>query len=241
MVKTKLDILAIGVHPDDVELGCGATILKHVDMGLSVGILDLTKGELGTRGNPQLRMEEAESARQFSGVKIRENIGLRDGFFQNDESSKLKIARVIRKYQPDIILANAIRDRHPDHGRAAQLIYDANFISGLEKVETSLDGVPQSKWRARKLLHYIQDFNLEPDIVIDVSKYMDKKIELVKCFKSQFYNPNSSEADTPISSAAFLDFLRSRARTHGRHIGAEYGEGFTCASYVGVSDLRQIL
>ncbi|MBT8229084.1 MAG: bacillithiol biosynthesis deacetylase BshB1 [Bacteroidia bacterium] len=237
----KLDILAIGVHPDDVELGCGATILKHVDLGYKVGILDLTQGELGTRGTAELRLQEAEAARAFAGVLIRDNLSMPDGFIGSDRTSKLSIAKKIRQYQPEIVLANAVRDRHPDHGNAAKLIYEACFLAGLLKIETSLDGVKQDKWRPRKLLNYIQDFNLTPNVVIDVSGYMDKKIEYVKCFKSQFFDPESSEDDTPISSMDFMEFLRARGRFHGRHIGAEYGEGFTCESYIGVKSLMDIL
>ncbi len=241
MSEYKVDILAIGAHPDDVELGCGATILKHIDMGYKIAIVDLTKGELGTRGSAKLRLEEAERARIFANVSWRENLGLEDGFFQNDQQSRLDLARMIRKYKPELLLANAVRDRHPDHGKASKLIYDASFIAGLIKVETSLEGIQQDKWRPRKLLNYIQDFNLDPDVVIDVSGYMEKKIEFVKCYKSQFFDPHSNEEETAISSEQFIDFLRARCRSHGRHIGAEYGEGFTCESYIGVSNIMDVL
>ena len=241
MSQIKLDVLAIGVHPDDVELGCGGTILKHVDLGKSIGILDLTQGELGTRGNATLRLEEAEHARSFAGVTVRENIGLADGFFENNKAAKLEIIRIIRKYQPDIVLANAIKDRHPDHGNAAKLIYESCFLSGLKKITTIQDGEEQTQWRPRKLLNYIQDFSLTPDIVVDISGYMEKKIEYVMCFKSQFFNPQSHEDNTPISSSEFLELLRSRATAYGRQIGVESGEGFTCESYVGVDNLMDLL
>jgi bacillithiol biosynthesis deacetylase BshB1 len=241
MYKEKVDILAIGVHPDDVELGCGGTILKHIDLGYSVGILDLTMGELGTRGSAELRMIESEKARQFCGAKFRHNLQLADGFFENDRSSKLRIIEVIRACQPDIILANAKRDRHPDHGNASKLIYEASFLSGLEKIETTLSEEKQKKWRPRKLLNYIQDYHTDPHLVIDISAYMDKKIALVKCFDSQFYDPNSLEDETPISTQSFFDFLKGRALSHGRRIDAEYGEGFTCDTYIGVDELKHVL
>ncbi|NNE26123.1 MAG: bacillithiol biosynthesis deacetylase BshB1 [Saprospiraceae bacterium] len=237
MGEKKVDILAIGVHPDDVELGCGATLIKHIDMGYSAAIVDLTRGELGTRGNPELRLQESEAARAYAGVKYRENLELRDGFFENNEDAKLKIIRAIRKYRPEILFANAVRDRHPDHGNAAKLVYEASFLAGLSKIETIVDGQAQQKWRPKKLLNYIQDFNLEPDVVVDISDYMERKIEMVLCFESQFYSPDSSEEETPISSSDFLEFLRARARSHGRHIGASFGEGFTCESYIGIDNI----
>jgi len=241
MIENKLDILALGVHPDDVELGCGATILKHIALGYKVGICDLTQGELGSRGSGPLRLEEAEAARVYAGVEVRDNLGMRDGFFTNDEANKLKVIEIIRKYRPDIILANAVNDRHPDHGRASQLTYDACFLSGLSKIKTSIDGKPQEKWRPRKLLNYIQDYHIDPDIVIDVTGYIDRKIEFVLQYKSQFFDPNSKEDNTPISSPAFLASLKERASAHGRRIGVDYGEGFTCASYLGVGDVMKVL
>lgn len=241
MVETKVDILAIGVHPDDIELGCGATILKQIHLGYKIGFVDLTQGELGTRGNAQLRLQEAEKARIFGGVDFRENLGMKDGFFQNTTNNKLRIIEMIRKYQPEIVLANAVIDRHPDHGRASQLIYDAVFLSGLIKVETSLDGINQDPWRPRKLLNYIQDYDTTPDVVVNVSGFIDKKIEMVMQYSSQFFDPNSKEPQTPISSKAFIDGLKGRAIAHGRRIGVKYGEGFTCASYIGVEDIMKVL
>ncbi len=237
----KLDILAIGVHPDDVELGCGATILKQIALGYKVGILDLTQGELGTRGNAKLRLEEAENARAYAGALVRENIGLADGFFSNDRDSKIKIIQIIRKYQPEIILANAVKDRHPDHGNAAKLIYEACFLSGLLKIETQWDNKVQEKWRPRKLFNYIQDFDLVPHVVVDVSDYIEQKIEMVLHFRSQFYTSDKNEPETPISSKDFIDNLRGRARAHGRRIGVKYGEGFTCENFIGTDDIMKIL
>ena len=241
MSITKVDILAIGVHPDDIELGCGATILKHKALGYSVGMLDLTRGELGTRGSAELRAVEAEKARDYCGAEFRVNIGLEDGFFENNKTSKVRIIEVIRACQPDIILSNAIDDRHPDHGNASKLIYEAGFLSGLEKIRTTYQGEAQAKWRARKMFNYIQDYHIEPDIVVDVTGYFDQKIEMVKCFDSQFYNPYSKEEETPISTQNFFEFLRGRAMAHGRQIGVEYGEGFTCHALIGIDDLTSIL
>jgi bacillithiol biosynthesis deacetylase BshB1 len=241
MVDIKLDILAIGVHPDDVELSCGATLLKHVDIGYKAGILDLTKGELGTRGTAELRLREAEAARAYAGIEIRDNLGLRDGFFVNDDESKMAIIRKIRQYRPDIVLANAIRDRHPDHGRAALLTSESCFLAGLSKIKTSYQGKDQQHWRPKKVYHYIQDNYIEPDIVIDISGYLDRKFEMIACFKSQFYDPNSREEETPISSKQFMDHLKGRAVDFGRRISVEYGEGFTSESYIGVSDLYKLI
>jgi len=235
---TKVDILAIGVHPDDIELGCSATLLKHIQLGFSVGLLDLTQGELGTRGNAVLRLEEAEVARKKMGAKFRWNASLADGFFQNNEDSVKKIIRFIRSAKPKIVLCNAPHDRHPDHGRASKLTREACFYSGLKKVETfNEDGTTQEPWRPEVIYYYIQDYNLEPDFVVDVSDYFENKIELVMSFKSQFFNPDSNESDTPISSKSFIDFLRSRSIVHGRHIGSQHGEGFIKDRYLGIDNL----
>lgn len=236
--NTKVDILAIGVHPDDIELGCSATLLKHIDLGYSVGLLDLTQGELGTRGSAALRLEEAEDARKKMGAKFRWNASLADGFFQNNEHSVKNIIRYIRSAKPKIVLCNAPHDRHPDHGRASKLTREACFYSGLKKIETLDDeGAIQDPWRPEVIYYYIQDFNLEPDFVVDVANFFEQKIELVMCFKSQFFNPNSKESDTPISSKAFIDFLRSRSIVHGRHIGTQHGEGFIKDRYIGIDNL----
>ena len=236
-----LDFLAIGVHPDDVELGCGGTILKHIDLGYKVGIVDLTKGELGTRGTATTRKKEAEAARKFAKVAVRENLGMADGFIANNKENKLKIIKSIRKYRPEIILANSVTDRHPDHGNAAKLVSEACFLSGLLKIKTKSGKTNQAPWRPRKVLHYIQDHYIKPDIVVDISMYMDKKIKLVKCFETQFYQKDSKGPKTPISSKSFLDGLRGRSQDFGRRIAVEYGEGFTCHEYIGVSDLKDIL
>jgi len=241
MNKYKVDILAIGVHPDDVELGAGATILKHINLGYSVAVVDLTKGELGTRGSGSLRIKEAKQAMKYAGISHRENLGMADGFFENTKANKLKLIKAIRKYQPDIVLANALTDRHPDHGRASSLIREASFLAGLLKVKTKQGSKNQPKWRPRKVYCYIQDHDLVPDIVVDVTGYMEKKIELVKCYKSQFYSPKSKGPQTPISTSAFLETLTGRATTFGRRIGVRHGEGFTCEEYIGTNDLMQVL
>jgi bacillithiol biosynthesis deacetylase BshB1 len=239
MIKeNKVDILAVGVHPDDIELGCSATLLKHIELGYSVGLLDLTQGELGTRGNAVLRLEEAEAARELMGAKFRWNASLADGFFQNNEESIKTLIKYIRAAKPKIILCNAPHDRHPDHGRASKLTREACFYAGLKKIESfNEDGSLQDPWRPDVIYYYIQDFNLEPDFVVDVDNYFEKKIDLVMCFKTQFFNPDSKEKETPISSKAFIDFLKGRAAVHGRHIGCTHGEGFIKDRYLGVDDL----
>ncbi|GIV27494.1 MAG: bacillithiol biosynthesis deacetylase BshB1 [Bacteroidia bacterium] len=237
----KLDILAFGAHPDDVEISCAGTILKHVEMGYKVGIIDLTGGELGTRGNKELRLQEASKAAELLGVTIRENLHMRDGFFRNDEEHQLKIIQKIRQYQPEIILANAPTDRHNDHGRAAQLVKEAAFLSGLIKVETEYNGQKQKAWRPRSVYHYIQDYYLEPSFVVDISNYFEKKMEVLKCYASQFYNPNSNEPETSISRKDFFDVIESKARLWGRYISAEFAEGYIANRLVGVKDIFDLL
>ncbi|WP_405225249.1 bacillithiol biosynthesis deacetylase BshB1 [Dokdonia sp. Asnod1-B02] len=233
----KLDILAIGAHPDDVELGCGATLAKEIANGKKVGILDLTRGELGTRGSAEIRDEEAAAAAKILGVAVRENIALADGFFVNDKESQLKIIEVIRKYQPEIVLCNAITDRHIDHGKGSKLASDACFLSGLKKIETSVDGKSQEKWRPKTVYHYIQWQHIEPDVVVDVSGFIDKKCEAVFAYSSQFHDPNNKDGDTPISSETFKESINYRSRDLGRLIGTEYGEGFTVERYPAVESL----
>lgn len=233
----KLDILAFGAHPDDTELGCGGTIIKHIKQGFKVGVVDLTEGQLGSRGSVSTRYEEAAKAAKIQGLSIRENLKMEDGWFTNDENSRRKVIEMIRKYKPEIVLANAVSDRHPDHGRGAELVSDACFYSGLIKVETLHEGVKQDAWRPKSLYHYIQDYHLEPDFVIDVSDHWEQKIEAIMAFSSQFYNPDSKEKETPISSKSFLEFLGARARNIGRPIQAEYAEGFTIKKYIGVDNL----
>ncbi|MEQ3655794.1 MAG: bacillithiol biosynthesis deacetylase BshB1 [Dokdonia sp.] len=237
----KLDILAIGAHPDDVELGCGATLAKEIAHGKKVGILDLTRGELGTRGTPEIRAKEAAAAAAILGVKVRENIAIADGFFQHTPENLIKIIEVIRSYTPDIVLCNAITDRHIDHGKGSKLASDACFLSGLEKIQTTVNGDFQQKWRPKYVYHYIQWKNIEPDVVVDVSGFIAKKQEAVFAYSSQFYDPNSKEDQTPISSANFKDSIHYRARDLGRLIGTEYAEGFTVERYPAVDSLFDLI
>lgn len=236
----KVDILAIGIHPDDVELSCAGTLLKHIAAGYSCGILDLTEGELGTRGSAELRRKEAARSAEILGVKVREIMTLRDGFFVTGDPDLTEVIKRIRKYQPEIVLCNAVSDRHPDHGRAAKLVSDACFYSGLRRIETSLDGVTQNAWRPKAIYHYIQDRNLKPDIVVDVTPFVEKKIESIKAFSSQFFDPESKEPVTPISTADFLEFVKAKMRVFGRDIQAEFGEGFTVERVPGVEDLLKL-
>jgi len=233
----KLDILVIAVHPDDAELCCSGTILKHIALGKKVGIVDLTRGELGTRGTAETRDEEAADSAKILGLHVRENLRMRDGFFQNDEFHRLEVIKAIRKYQPEIILSNALEDRHPDHGRAGDLVHDSVFLSGLPKIETSIDGVKQEAHRPRLLLQFIQDRYLKPDIIMDISDHMDKKIESIKAFKTQFYNPDVDGLQTYISSPEFFETVIGRAREFGKSIGATFGEGFTSRKLLGVDNL----
>ena len=228
----KLDILAFGAHPDDIELGCGATIAKEVSLGKKVGIVDLTQGELGTRGSAELRMIEANNAAKILGVSVRENVGFADGFFTNDKKHQLEIIKMIRKYQPDIVLCNAIDDRHIDHGKGSKLVSDACFLSGLVKIETELEGKQQDKWRPKQVYHYIQWKNIAPDFVIDVTGFINKKQAAVLAYSSQFYDPNSKEPESPITSKTFIESINYRARDLGRLIGVEYAEGFTSERYL---------
>ena len=233
----KVDILAFGAHPDDIELGAGATIAKEVANGKKVAIIDLTKGELGTRGTEHTRKAEAEDAKNILGVTARENLGFADGFFTNDKQHQLEIIKMIRKYQPEIVLCNAIDDRHIDHGKASKLVSDACFLSGLIKIETEIDGQIQEKWRPKQVYHYIQWKNIEPDFVVDVSEFIDIKMKSVLAYKTQFYDPNSEEPETPISSKNFTDSIIYRARDLGRLINADYAEGFTVERFVAVNSL----
>lgn len=236
----KLDILVFAVHPDDAELGCSGTILKHIAAGRKVGIVDLTRGELGTRGTADTRDEESANSTKILGLHVRENLGMRDGFFRNDEEHQLKIIQMIRKYTPDIVLSNALHDRHPDHGRAADLVYDALFLSGLAKIKTANEGVDQTAYRPGLLLNYIQDRYIEPDILIDVSDFWEKKLECIRAFKTQFANPDSDEQETYISSPEFLKTIDARSRELGKSIGAVHAEGFTSRKLLGVTDLFEL-
>jgi len=234
----KLDILVLAAHPDDAEISCAGTIAGHVAMGCKVGIVDFTKGELGTRGTVEIRAKEAAAAASILGVSVRDNLGLKDGFFQNDPTHQLSVIQAIRKYQPSIVLANAIYDRHIDHGKGASLAYDACFLSGLIRIET-LDehGKKQAPWRPSAVYHYIQSLYIEPDFIVDVSDYWHIKMEALKAFRSQFYDPQSSETATYISSPGFVKMIEARAMDWGHAIGARYGEGFTTRRYPGVSSL----
>ncbi|WP_435255235.1 bacillithiol biosynthesis deacetylase BshB1 [Tenacibaculum sp. A30] len=237
----KLDILAFGAHPDDVELGCAATIAKEISLGKKVGIVDLTRGELGTRGSAELRDKEAANAAEVLGVSVRENLGFADGFFRNDKEHQLEIIKMIRKYQPEIVLCNAIDDRHIDHPKGSQLVSDACFLSGLLKIATELDGAQQEKWRPKQVYHYIQWKNIEPDFVIDVTGFMDKKIASVMAYSSQFYDPKSDEPETPITSKNFTDSIEYRAKDLGRLIGVDYAEGFTSERYVAIENFSKLI
>lgn len=237
----KVDILAIGVHPDDVELSCSGTIAKHIAEGKKVAVLDLTKGELGTRGNAALRTEEAMRSAKIMGLTHREQLDLKDGFFQNNEESLRLIITQIRRFQPEIVLCNAISDRHPDHGRSAQLEADACFYSGLRRIETTFEGVEQSAWRPKAVYHYIQDEFLHPDFVIDVTPYIETKKNAILAFSSQFWSPNSKEPATPISGEDFIEIIFAKMRLWGRAINAPYAEGYQVRRYPGVKNLFDLI
>ena len=223
----KLDILAFGAHPDDVELSCSGTLLKYKDAGRSIGVIDLTEGELGTRGTKETRREEAKQAGTILGLDIRENLDLGDGWFELNKENKLAVVSAIRAFKPEIIFANAVRDRHPDHGRGARLVRDACFLAGLPKVVTKRNGKIQDPWRPRHLFNYIQSNHITPDLVIDISNFQAQKMKSVLAYKTQFFNPDSDEQETFISSKRFIDFIDARGREMGGAIGAVYGEGFT--------------
>lgn len=233
----KLDILVIAAHPDDAELACSGTIAAHIAKGYKVGILDLTQGEMGTRGTPEIRMKESEESSKILGISVRENIGFKDIFFKDDDFHRLEIIKIIRKYQPEIVLANAVTDRHPDHGKGGAVASNACFMSGLRKIETSLDGVAQGPWRPKYVYHYIQNNYIKPDFVVDITDFWDTKIESIKAFKSQFYDPNNKEPSSFISSAEFLDFIEARSREFGHSIMVKFGEGFTIERTLGITDL----
>ncbi|MBD1394530.1 bacillithiol biosynthesis deacetylase BshB1 [Mucilaginibacter glaciei] len=235
----KLDILVLPVHPDDAELGCAGVILKHVALGHKVGIADLTRGELGTRGTAEIRAQEAAKAAAILGLTVRDNLELPDGFFTNTQEHQLKVIAAIRKYQPEIIITNAYHDRHPDHGRANELVEASTFLSGLRRIETFENGVLQEPWRPTQLLHFIQDRYIHPDILVDVTDYWDKKIESIYAYGSQFHNPdwNEDEPQTYISSPEFIQVVEGRAREFGKSLNVKYAEGFTSRKILGVDDL----
>ncbi len=237
----KLDILAMGAHPDDVELGCGGTLAKEIARGKKAGILDLTRGELGTRGSAEIRDRESAAAAKILGVEVRKNLGFRDGFFVNDEKHQMEIIKVIRQYQPEIVLTNAVEDRHKDHGKGSELTSTACFLSGLRRIETTVDGKPQEAWRPKHVLHYIQWRDLEPDIVVDISGFIQPKMEAVKAYKSQFFNENSEEPKTPISTNNFLQSVAYRASNLGRLVFVDHAEGFTTEHYPAIDSVFDLV
>jgi bacillithiol biosynthesis deacetylase BshB1 len=232
-----IDILAIGIHPDDVELSAAGTLLKHISAGYTAGILDLTRGELGTRGSAELRLKEATAAAKILGVQFRENLGMEDGFFKNDKINLFLLIEKIRQHRPKIVLCNAVADRHPDHGRASQMISEACFYSGLAKIETGFEKELQQPHRPQAVYHYIQDRQLKPDLVVDITPFVDKKLEAIMAFSSQFFNPDSKEPVTPISSPEFMEMVKAKMRVFGRDIQVEFAEGFTVERTIGVEDL----
>ncbi|NCT09352.1 MAG: bacillithiol biosynthesis deacetylase BshB1 [Flavobacteriia bacterium] len=237
----KLDILAFGAHPDDVELGCGATIAKEISLGKKIGIIDLTRGELGTRGSAALRTIEATNAANILGVSVRENLDFADGFFTNDRQHQIEIIKMIRKFQPEIVLCNAIDDRHIDHLKGSKLVSEACFLSGLIKIETFVEGQIQEKWRPKNVYHYIQWKNIEPDFVVDITGFLDIKVASVMAYSSQFYDPKNNEPETPITSKNFIDSITYRARDLGRLIDVDCAEGFTSERFVGVENLSKLI
>jgi bacillithiol biosynthesis deacetylase BshB1 len=236
----KLDILAFGAHPDDVEISAGGTLALQQSLGYKCGIVDLTRGDLGTRGTPDIRDQEAQDAAAVLKVEVRENLAFRDGFFLNDEEHQLAVIRMIRKYRPEIILANAPVDRHPDHGKGGELVKTASFLAGLHKIESTIDGEIQQAYRPRLVLHYIQFQNLVPDVILDIGDFIEAKMAAIRAYRSQFYDPDSSEPETVISGKNFLDSIEYRARDMGRLIGTNYAEGFLSAQDLGISDLMSL-
>jgi len=242
--SVKLDILAFSAHPDDVELSCSGTLMKHIEMGKKVGVVDLTLGQLGSRGSSELRLIEAQKASEILGISIRDNLGMEDGYFVNDAAHRLRIIEKIRQYQPDVVLCNVPEDRHPDHGRASELVAEACFYSGLTKIETQVEGEQQKSWRPNAVYHYIQDYYHEPDFVVDISDYFDRKMESIYAFSSQFYNPDtpdSNEPETPISGKEFMENIKGRAAQFGRTIGKSYGEGFLKRRSLGIKDITDLI
>lgn len=239
----KLEILAFGAHPDDVELSCGGTVIKHIAAGYKVGVIDITRGELGTRGTAETRELEAIKGSKIMGISVRENLGLPDGFFQNDPDAQIQVIMAIRKYRPTIVFANALRDRHPDHGRAAELVRLAAFYSGLIKIETEIDGEKQEAWRPKAVYHYMQDHWIDPDLVVDITDQYEQKCEAFLAYETQLYTGRNEEGEpeTPISTPSFMEFLTARMRSVGRLINVEYGEGFNVERVPGVEDMVELL
>lgn len=237
----QLDILAFGAHPDDVELGCAGTLAKEIASGKKVGIVDLTRGELGTRGSAEIRDREAADAAKILGVSVRENLNMRDGFFVNDEEHQLAVIRMIRKYKPEIVICNAVDDRHIDHGKGSKLVSDACFLSGLRRIETDYDGKAQEAWRPKIVYHFIQWKDLRPDVVVDITGFTDIRQKAIMAYSSQFYDPNTNEPETPIATKTFFESLHGRSQDLGRLIGTEHGEGFTVERYVAVRRLTDLI
>lgn len=237
----KLDLLAFAVHPDDVELGCAGVLMVEKKNGKKTGIVDLTEGELGTRGSVPERYEEAKQASVILGVDVRENLRMADGFFRNNETEQRKVIRVIRKYRPEIVICNAPEDRHPDHGRSASLVSDASFLAGLSKIETSDNDTLQEAWRPKYVLHYIQDRYLKPDFVVDITEFFERKMEAVRAYKSQFYNAGSQEPETYISTPDFLESVEYRYKMFGKMIGVKYAEGFITSKTIGLRNLDALI
>ncbi|HBI02260.1 MAG TPA: bacillithiol biosynthesis deacetylase BshB1 [Flavobacterium sp.] len=237
----QVDILAFGAHPDDVELGCAGTLAKEISLGRKVGIIDLTEGELGTRGSVEIRYKEAAKASEILGISVRENLKMRDGFFKNDEEHQMEVIKMIRKYRPKIVLCNAVDDRHIDHGKGAKLVSDACFLSGLKRIETVLNSEKQEAWRPQVVYHYIQWKDLKPDFVVDITGFMDIKVEAIMAYDSQFYNPNTNDSVTPIATKNFLDSIKYRSQDMGRLIGTDFAEGFTAERYLAVNSLEDLM
>jgi len=233
----KVDILAFAAHPDDIEISAAGTLIKHIQAGKTVGIVDLTQGELGTRGTIQTRYAEAEEAGKIIGIHYRTNLKMADGFFEDNMENRLAIIKEIRRCQPEIVMANSITDRHPDHGKASKMVSEACFLAGLPKIETFIDGVSQQAHRPKAVYHYVQDMYLKPDFVVDVSPFVNQKMDALKAYRTQFFDPNSTEPKTPISGQEFFNFLLGRMSNYGRPIGVEYAEGFTVERFIGVEDL----
>jgi len=231
----KLNILVFAAHPDDAELSCSGTILKHISLGYKVGIIDLTRGELGSRGSAEIRDIEAKKSSNILGLTSRDNLDLGDGFFEIDQASLVALVKKIREYRPDIVFCNAPIDRHPDHGRASKLALRACFLSGLLKIDTN-----QEVWRPNAVYHYIQDRYMKPDFSVDITEFWDKKLESINAFSSQFYSPNSEEPETPISSKEFLQYVEGRAVQFGREINVKYAEGFTVERVMGINDIMSL-
>ena len=237
----KVDILAIGAHPDDVELSCSGTIAKEISAGKKVVIIDLTKGELGTRGSEKIREIESKKAAEILKISDRKNLGLKDGFFHNSDENKIKLVRLIRFYKPKIVLCNSINDRHPDHGRASKLVVESCFLSGLKKVSTKFQDIAQQPWKPTNIYHYVQ-WNLEiPDFIVDISDFLDIKLKSVQCYSSQFYDPESKEPKTPISTQNFLESIKYRSANFGRIIGADHGEGFVANRKLAVASISDLI